>query len=144
MHPFPHRYVVNALTTPGSTVTVRSPDLEDIQSTAPPEFNGPPGNWSPETLFVAAVADCFVLSFRAVANASRLDWSEIDCGAAGLLDRTDEGLWFTHIELQVRLRVPSGTDPHRAARLLEKAEQSCLVSKSLRSKVALHTEVTVG
>ncbi len=144
MHPFPHRYVVNALTTPGSTVTVRSPDLEDIQSTAPPEFNGPPGNWSPETLFVAAVADCFVLSFRAVANASRLDWSEIDCEAAGVLDRTDEGLWFTRIELQVKLRVPPGADPERAARLLEKAEQSCLVSKSLRSQVTLGTEVTVG
>lgn len=144
MHPFPHRYVVNALTTPGSTVTVRSPDLEDIQSTAPPEFNGPPGNWSPETLFVAAVADCFVLSFRAVANASRLDWSEIDCEAVGVLDRTGEGLWFTHFELQVKLRVPPGTDPERAARLLEKAEQSCLVSKSLRSQVSLRTEVTAA
>ncbi|HMV71767.1 MAG TPA: OsmC family protein [Pseudomonadales bacterium] len=144
MHRFPHRYVVDALATPGSSVTVRSPDLEDIQSTAPPEFGGPEGNWSPETLFVAAVADCYVLSFRAVANASRFDWSEIDCEAVGVLDRTDEGLWFTQIELQVKLRIPAGGDAGLGTRLLEKAERNCLVSKSLRSETLLRTEVVVG
>ena len=72
MHPFPHRYAVTALASPASVVTLRSTDLEDIVSTAPPEFDGPAGNWSPETLFVGAVADCYVLSFRAVANASKL------------------------------------------------------------------------
>lgn len=144
MHPFPHRYLVNALAKHDSNVTVRSPELEDIHSTPPPEFKGPPGNWSPETLFVAAVADCYILSFRAVANAARLEWSEIDCEAVGVLDRTDEGLWFTRIELQVSLRIPAGVEPERAERLLEKAERSCLVSKSLRSEVSLQTEVTVG
>ena len=144
MHPFPHRYAVDALATPGSSVTVRSPDLEDIQSTAPPEFGGPEGNWSPETLFVAAVADCYALSFRAVANASRFDWSEIDCEAVGVLDRTDEGLWFTHIELQVKLRIPAGGDAGLGTRLLEKAERNCLVSKSLRSETLLRSEVVVG
>ncbi len=141
MHPFPHRYAVNALASASSTVTVRSPDLEDIQSTAPPEFGGPPGNWSPETLFVAAVADCFVLSFRALTKASRFDWSEIDCEAVGVLDRTDAGLWFTHIELQVKLRIPADGDVDLGARLLEKAERSCLVSASLRSQVSLQSEV---
>ena len=54
MHPFPHRYTVSVLATPAGVVTLRSRELEDIQSSAPPEFGGPEGNWSPETLFVAA------------------------------------------------------------------------------------------
>jgi len=144
MHPFPHRYSVNALASPGSVVTLRSAELEDIQSTAPPEFGGPEGNWSPETLFVAAVADCFVLSFRAVANASKLEWNEIDCDALGVLDRTAEGTWFTAIELQVNLRIPAGGDAARAQRLLEKAEKSCLITRSLKSEVHLHAQVHDG
>ena len=129
---------------PASVVTLRSAELEDIQSSAPPEFGGPAGNWSPETLFVAAIADCYILSFRAVANASKLEWSEIDCDAVGVLEKTTEGLWFPVIELAVTLRIPAGSDIARAERLLEKAEQVCLVSKSLRSEVRLQTEVRVG
>lgn len=144
MHPFPHHYAVTALAGPAGVVTLRSPELEDVQSTAPPEFGGPPGNWSPETLLVAAVADCFVLSFRAVANASKLEWTEIDCGAVGVLDKTAEGMWFTAIELSVNLRIPAGADPARAERLLQKAEQSCLVTRSLKSAVHLNAQVRAG
>ena len=144
MHPFPHRYAVSAIASPASAVTLRSAELEDIQSTAPPEFNGPPGNWSPETLLVAAIADCFVLTFRAVADASKLAWSELDCDAVGVLEKTAEGMWFTAIELAVQLRIPAGGDVARAERLLEKAEKSCLVSKSLRSEVRLQLRVSAG
>jgi organic hydroperoxide reductase OsmC/OhrA len=79
-----------------------------------------------------------------VATASKLEWSEIDCDAVGVLEKTAQGLWFTVIELQAHLRIPAGGDVARAERLLEKAEQACLVSKSLRSEVRLQTEVRVG
>ena len=142
MHPFPHRYTVSALAASAGVVTLRSRDLEDIQSTAPPEFGGPEGNWSPETLLVAAVADCFVLSFKAIAGASRLEWLEIDCGGEGVLEKTDTGMRFTHINLNVHLRVPAGADVARAERLLEKAEKACLVSNSLNSEIHLTLRVS--
>lgn len=144
MHPFPHNYSVRALAAPNGVVTVRSKDLEDIQSTAPPEFNGPPGNWSPETLFVASIADCFVLTFRAIAAASKLEWLEIDCAGDGVLEKTAEGLCFTRIDLEVSLRVPSGANNERVQRLLEKAEQSCLVTNSLKTPVHLRTSIAEG
>jgi organic hydroperoxide reductase OsmC/OhrA len=31
------------------------------------QLGGPGGQWSPETLLVAAAAECFILTFRAVA-----------------------------------------------------------------------------
>lgn len=143
MHAFPHRYNVTALATTGGVVTLRSGDLEDIQSTPPPEFDGPPGNWSPETLFVAAVADCYVLSFRAIATASKLEWLEIDVSADGVLEKTPEGLRFTRIEISAHLRLPAGADQARAERLLEKAEKACLVSNSLKTEVHLKTRLSV-
>ena len=141
MHAFPHRYAVNALAAATGVVTLRGAELEDIQSTAPPEFDGPPGNWSPETLLLASIADCFVLSFRAIAQASRLAWVEIDVGATGTLDRSADGMQFSAFELNVRLRVAPGTDAARAERLLEKAEHSCPIARSLKSKVALKIQV---
>ena len=144
MHAFPHRYTVNALAAPDGVVTVRSTELEDIQSTAPVEFGGPPGNWSPETLFVAAIADCFVLSFRAVSRASKLEWIEVDCAAEGTLEKTADGLAFTRIDMQVVLRIPAGGDTARAERLLEKAEKSCLVSNSIKPAVHLSARVSAG
>jgi organic hydroperoxide reductase OsmC/OhrA len=141
MHPFPHRYSVNAIAAPAGVVTLRGSELEDIQSTAPPEFGGPPGSWSPETLLVAAAADCLVLNFRAIAAASKLEWLELDCAAHGTLERTPDGIAFVSIDLDVRLRLPPAADKARAERLMEKAEQTCPVSLSLKTPVQLHLRI---
>ena len=119
--------------------------LEDdagLVTVGAPEFGGPAGNWSPETLFVAAVADWFVLSCRAIATASRLEWLEIDCGAEGVLEKTDTGMRFTAINIEAHLRVPPGADVARAERLLEKSEKACLVSNSLNFQVHLQCRVS--
>ena len=144
MHPLPHRYTVTALSSAEGVVTLRGEELEDIQSTPPPEFDGPAGNWSPESLFVASIADCFVLSFRAVARASKLEWLELDCRAEGTLDKAAEGMQFTRIDLRVHLRVPAGTDHSRAERLLEKSEKVCLISSSIKPPVHLDLRVTAA
>jgi len=144
MQDFPHHYVVSALSTPTGTVTVRAKDLEDIQSSAPPEFGGPEGNWSPETLLVGAVADCFVLTLRAVARASRLEWLEVDCSATGELDKTDTGNRFTKMTVKVDLLIPAGGDAGRAQRILEKAEHNCLITNSLNCEVVLDAHIREG
>ena len=71
MHPFPHHYAARARAAgSGSTrVTIGAAGLPEIDTDAPPEFGGPTGHWSPETLLVAAIADCYILSFRAAARA---------------------------------------------------------------------------
>ena len=73
MQEFPHHYVATATARPGHNVDVGSPGLVSIPSAGPAEFGGPGDLWSPETLLVAAVADCFVLSFRAIARKAKLD-----------------------------------------------------------------------
>jgi organic hydroperoxide reductase OsmC/OhrA len=77
MHPLPHTYEASAEGGATDSVTVSSPRLATISSAAPKEFDGPGDQWSPETLLMAAVADCFILSFRAVASASQF---EMDVG----------------------------------------------------------------
>jgi organic hydroperoxide reductase OsmC/OhrA len=144
MQDLPHVYTAGASAAPEGEVTLASQGLASIASAAPVEFGGPGGRWSPETLLVAAVADCFTLSFRAVATASKLAWTALDVQATGTLDRVERVTRFTRIDVRATLRVPAGTDAARAQRLLERAEQICLISNSLVCPRHLEPSVEVG
>ena len=131
MQGLPHEYLVTASADAEGTVTVGCEGLDDIQSSPPAQFGGPGTQWSPEDLLVAAVADCLVLTFRAIARASRLEWNTIECTATGTLDRVERQMRFTRMDIVATVTVPVGTDLARAERLLEKSEQTCLITNTL-------------
>jgi len=141
MHPFPHLYAVAATAAPTGDVALDSTGLPTMASAPPTEFGGPGDRWSPETLLVGAVADCFVLTFRAIASMSRLPWTSVVCEVTGTADRVDRVTQFTHLEVRARLRVPAGTNEDQARRLLAKAEETCLITRSL--KATTHLESTI-
>lgn len=141
MHAFPHRYFVDAAAAPEGVVIVSSPGLADIESAPPPEFDGPEGYWSPETLLVSAVSDCFILTFRGVAKANKLAWTSIQVETEGILDRVDRVTSFTQFNVKATLHVPTGTDEEKAHRLLEKAKQGCLITNSFKAETMLSTTV---
>lgn len=142
MQGYPHVYKTSARSTPASSVTVSSQGLADIDTTPPPEFGGPEGNWSPETLLVASVADCFILTFKAIARASKLEWNDLQCDAEGVLERVDNVTRFTRFNLRARLELAPGMDVERAEKILHKSEAVCLITASLSSEVHLETEIS--
>ncbi len=144
MEPFPHHYSVTGNATIDSNVALKATDLPEIVTAPPAEFGGPGDKWSPEALLVAAVADCFILSFRAIARASKLDWTSIECSASGTLDRVERVTRFTAISVEASLTVPAGTDVEKAEKLLHKAEQSCLITNSLIADSTLNAQVHVS
>jgi organic hydroperoxide reductase OsmC/OhrA len=144
MHPFPHRYIVNAAVRPGGDVPLSAEGVRIIESAPPKEFDGPGNQWSPEALLTAAVADCFVLSFRAIATASKFAWVSLDARTEGTLDRVDGKMRFTRFDTHAKLHLPAGADVERAKKLLEKAELTCLVANSLNSERHLTVEVAAG
>ena len=141
MHPFPHRYVVNAAVRPAGDVPLSAEGVRIIESAPPKEFDGPGNQWSPEGLLTAAVADCFVLGFRAIAAASKFVWTSLETRTEGTLDRIEGKMRFTRFDTHAKLLVPAGTDTDRAKKLLDKAETSCLVANSLSSERHLTVEV---
>jgi len=144
MHPYPHRYTVQARAEATGDVDLDAEGLPTLKTAPPVEFDGPGDRWSPETLLCAAVADCFVLSFRAVARASKLDWQALEASVEGKLDRIEGKSRFTGIVVRATLRVPAGTDHQRAEKLMEKAEQVCLISNSLLAERRLEATVVDG
>jgi peroxiredoxin-like protein len=144
MHPYPHHYTVHARAEATGDVDLDADRLPTLKTAPPVEFDGPGDRWSPETLLCAAVADCFVLSFRAVARASKLEWQAVEATVEGKLDRVEGKSRFTEIVVRATLRVPAGTDHQRAEKLMEKAEQVCLISNSLLAERRLEPTVVDG
>jgi peroxiredoxin-like protein len=123
---------------------ISSPDLKtDIEVATPPEFpKGMPGIWSPEHLFTAAVNSCFMTTFLAIAENSKLTFKSFSCSADGVLEQVEGKFLMTEIKLRPQLTVNSENDKARAERILEKSEAACLISNSIRSKVTLDSLIT--
>ena len=143
MQGYPHFYVASASAVNEGNVVVTGEGLPDLETASPPQFDGPLGVWSPETLFSAAVADCFILTFRAIARASKFEWTSLECNVEGILDRPERTTYFTAFNVHAVLHLPNDTKIELAQRLLEKAEHVCLITASLKSEIALTTEVLV-
>ena len=144
MHPYPHTYVASAVAENAGLVAVTSPRLPNLETAAPPEFDGPGGVWSPETLLCASLADCFILTFRAVSYAARFEWLHLECRVEGVLERIERNSQFTRYTTFAKLAVPAGTDIGKARELLERAEHGCLIANSVRGARTLEAEVVAA
>jgi peroxiredoxin-like protein len=138
---FPHLYRVQASAQASGLVKLSGGNLPDFHSAPPAQFGGPGTEWSPEDLLVAAVADCFILSFRAIAAASKFEYQAISVVVDGTLDRVEREMLFTDFKVHAKLTIGADVDQTRAQRLLEKAEQACLITNSLKAPVHLETEL---
>ncbi|MDE2290645.1 MAG: OsmC family protein [Elusimicrobia bacterium] len=138
--PFPHRYETRLRWVQGRAALLSSPGAPELEGAPPPQFDGPQGRWSPETLLLASLDLCLMTTFMALAGRAGLTVLDYQSLAAGSLDRTAAGLAFTRIVQTVRLSV-YGDDVERARGLMEKAKKHCLVSNALRTPPELELEV---
>ena len=141
---FPHNYSAAAQASSESFVSLHVENLPGIESAPPKEFGGPGTHWSPEDLLVAAVADCFVLSFKAIAAASKFEWIDLQCTVEGTLDRVEREILFTNFNVTAKLKLGADADQSRAERLLEKAEKACFITNSLKAEKTLTVEIEQG
>lgn len=142
MKTFPHTYRTSSVMSSDhpSILSCSSDGLEPLELSAPPEFDGPEGHWSPETLLSASISSCFILSFKALANIKGFEFTRLECHCDARLEKTKEGIVFTNFELRATLDIPHD-DSVQANKLLEKAKSVCLITASLKGKTSLRYEV---
>ena len=141
MQDLPHHYRVRATAEGAANVTLSAAGLPDLETAGPPEFGGPGDVWSPETLLVGAVADCFILSFRAIARTAKLDWISLTCDAEGELDKVEKLTQFTGFKVRATLTIPANGNEKKAHTILEKAEKYCLITNSMKANSHLEARV---
>ena len=114
-----------------------------IHCSAPPEFGGEPGVWTPEHFLLAAVASCFIETFKAVARASKLEFQGIEVGVDGLIEKEAGSLRFTRVTIRPALIIYDDAEQELAFRVLSKCERNCLITRSLSSAVELESKILV-
>lgn len=141
-----HIYNVNLSWKEGRIGTLQSPELDDtIEVATPPQFpGGVEGIWSPEHLFVSSVSSCFMTTFVAIAEFSKLDFENLEVEAVGKLDKVDGKFIVSEIILKPELLLAEDTHADKAKRIMEKAEAACLITRSVKTKIMLEPKVVVG
>ncbi len=113
-----------------------------IEVVTPPEFpKGIEGIWSPEHFFVAAVESCFMTSFLAIAENSKLNFNKFSSNAVGLLGKVEGKFMVSEIALNVVLEIEDLEQKEKAVKVLEKSERICLITNSIKTKVTLSYEI---
>jgi organic hydroperoxide reductase OsmC/OhrA len=114
-----------------------------IHVASPPEFDGPEGIISPEDMFVAANAVCFMTTFIAFTKKIRFEHKGFSCEGIGTLERVEKGFQFTKILLKTTVTVDSDELIPKAERALELAEKYCLVANSMKCPTEHENHVIV-
>lgn len=139
----PHYYNVNLSWTSEREGNLSSPELNDeIKVATPPPFTkGIEGIWSPEHLLTASVSSCYMTTFLAIAENSKLEFETFSCEAKGKLEQIEGKYLITEIELFPKVKIKNELDTEKAMKILLKTEKACLISNSIQLKVSLNPTI---
>lgn len=145
----PHLYNISIKWTEGRKGVMCSPELDPVSpkegclevATPPPFPGGIEGLWSPEHLFTASVSSCFMTTFLAIAEFSKLDFKEFSCESKGKLEKVDNKFRMSEVLLEPTVIINEEKDYDRALRILEKAEAACLITNSINAKVTMKPNI---
>jgi organic hydroperoxide reductase OsmC/OhrA len=119
--------------------TPSSPGTKPLGVAVPPEFDGPGGGYSPEDFYALALMNCFVATFKVIAEKSKLSFSALKAEGLLTVDRGEGGApWMKSFHLKVSLAGVG--DAERARRLLDKTSQSCMILNSVKTEKTFEFE----
>jgi peroxiredoxin-like protein len=139
-----HKYRVVSWWTSGQTGIVKSDSAPNvIHFTAPPQFGGLEGRWTPEDLLMTALASCFTTTFHAIAGYSKFEYIDLEVEAEGTVSETGTGYSFSEIVIRPSLTIPNEESRERAINLLQKAKALCLISRALATAQKFEARVEI-
>jgi len=140
-----HTYRAVAWWTSGRTGLAKSGStLNALHFTAPLQFGGLEGRWTPEDLLMTALASCFTTTFHAIASYSKFEYTDLEVKVEGSVNKTDNGYVFREIVIRPSLTIPNEKHRGWAIGLLNKAKTLCLVSRALATPQKFEIRIEIG
>jgi len=139
-----HEYRVQLTGTGAQTAILDSVEdgLPALEVATPPQFGGREKVWSPEHLFVASAAACLMTTFRVVAGISKLEVLIYTDDAIGRLIKGEDRLYrIDRVTLRPRVVIRDSNQIEKAHRLLQKAEEVCLIGRSMACHIVLEPTI---
>jgi len=99
---------------------------------------------TPEDLFVASAAVCYMNGFVNFTKKMHIDFKSFTCDAVGTLEKVDRSFEITRINMKAKVEIESESIRSRINRALELAAKYCFVGNSMKCPINHETEVVVG
>lgn len=116
-----------------------SSSVHVLDNSIPPEFGGAGGGFSPEDLFLQAVMNCFVGTFKVVAKGSRVNFSKLSVAGRLIVDKGDDGKpCMKTISLQIKIF--DADRPDRIATLVSKVFRDGFIINSVKTGISYELE----
>lgn len=100
----------------------------------PPEFEGPGGTYSPEDLYALSLMNCYLATFKYIAEKSKLNYTNISGQATLSVDLGEnKAPWMERVA--VRISLEGCEQKERGLALLIKTKAHCMIINSVKTKV---------
>ena len=140
-----HQYRVTAWWTSGCAGLAKSDTAPNaIHFTAPAQFGGIEGRWTPEELLLAAVAGCFTTTLRSISSSPQFDYTDLEVEASATLRKMESGYNFSEIVIRPTLKIADDAERALALDLLKKAQRLCLVSRAFAIPMRFEPQLEVA
>ena len=140
-----HSYRVVAWWSSGKTGLAKTDSAPNaIHFTAPPEFGGVEGRWTPESLLLCSIAGCYTTTFRAIAEYSKFEYADLEVAVEGTIQKVESGYAFTDIAIRPNLSIIDENEQARGLRLLHKAKSLCLVTRAISVQQTFEPHIQVN
>ncbi|MGA9392611.1 MAG: OsmC family protein [Candidatus Sulfotelmatobacter sp.] len=115
-----------------------------IHFTSPPALGGMDGRWTPQDLLLGAIASSFTTTFRALAEQSKFEHTDLQVEVQGILNQTAAGYSLSEVHILAHLTIPDEAEQARAIKMLHMTRSSCVVSRALSIQQIFEPLVTVA
>ena len=112
-----------------------------IHVATPRVFGGEGRDWSPEHLFLGAVSSCFMTTYLVFAKKLQFEISRFECNVTGQIRLVEGKYQFTRIEVFPKVYVADERFKEKANMALQKTQQYCLISNSIKAAINYHGQV---
>jgi organic hydroperoxide reductase OsmC/OhrA len=140
-----HRFPVDVRWVRDKITVASVAGKQELQVATPPEFHGGvEGVWSPEDLFVGAVATCYTVTLVSATRRRKVPLRALEVRSSGDVSQRPDGRYgFVAIDLEVELETDAGFEAEANAAAID-AERGCLVAASLDTPVNLAVRVSTA
>ena len=121
--------------------TSTTPEDRKLEYSVPKEFGGPGSGFSPEDIYISALANCYVATFKVIAANSKVDFTSLDTTGELTLDVNAETKkpWMSQAKLNVLVKTTG--DIEKVERFANRVTSQCLILNSVKTEVIVSVRV---
>lgn len=142
-----HPFILKAVWNGGrnSEGTIEAGQLKTSIS-IPKEMGGPGVGTNPDEMLLGAAATCYLITLAAMLERASLTVSSLTLTSEATVDVTNNIFTYEaikHNPVITLSKEASQDDIHKAERIAQQAESSCMISRAVAGNVQITTEPTV-